>query len=522
MASFNLVDRPWIPCVTVEGKYEEQSLLQVLTEPHRVREIVDPVPTITVALHRLLLAILHRALDGPRDEDEWAALWEKGRWDPERLRAYLETWRHRFDLFDADRPFYQSREVDLKYAAPVTKLTHEMASPSNGVLLFDHTLPERVRLSARAAARYLVAHQAFAVGGLVSGTGPQKYARAAPLCKAAVCLIKGPDLARTLILNLHRYDPERGEPFRYSDPDCEESAAWERDRGPGWQDRHPVGYVDLLTWQSRRILLLPCEEEVDGEPLVERVVIMKGDQLPKDWDPTRGETMIPVCRPDPKKPWLPLALQEERALWRDSLALVQTVRNQVHEDRQSPRTIQWLATLAATGVLPRRTVLPVDVYGLTTDRASVLFWRREVFPLPLAVLDDRALVEEVRDALDVAEKAAEAVRTVVRQIVRTVLPEGSQRGPELVRALAPDRRYWSQLERPFLEYLRTMGEQPPVDDQAVRSLRARWAREVHTAAGDAFRAAVASLYNTPRGLAAVAQHETRFWSWLASVAGSAA
>jgi CRISPR system Cascade subunit CasA len=70
MPTFDLVTEPWVPCLLTNGHLVERSLLDVLTAPQNVREIVDPSPLVTVALHRVLLAILHTALDGPHDEDE--------------------------------------------------------------------------------------------------------------------------------------------------------------------------------------------------------------------------------------------------------------------------------------------------------------------------------------------------------------------------------------------------------------------------------------------------------------------
>src|SRR5207244_7847397 len=118
-----------------------------------IREIADPSPLVTVALHRLLLAILHRSLDGPQDIDQWAEWWEEQALPLDRVRAYLDSCRLRFDLFDADRPFYQTTEVDPSYPSPVGKLTFE-----RGIFTGDELFTHEVRpLDPGAAARALVA-----------------------------------------------------------------------------------------------------------------------------------------------------------------------------------------------------------------------------------------------------------------------------------------------------------------------------------------------------------------------------
>ena len=53
--SFNLIDQPFIPCVTREGQHAEFSLLETLTRAHEIRELCDESPLVTIALHRLLL-----------------------------------------------------------------------------------------------------------------------------------------------------------------------------------------------------------------------------------------------------------------------------------------------------------------------------------------------------------------------------------------------------------------------------------------------------------------------------------
>src|SRR5581483_3989392 len=107
MPSFDLIDEPWLPCVRPDGAAVELGLRQALAGAHELGELYDPSPLVTVALHRLLLAILHRAYRGPAVPAAWRAIWNAGRFDPAVIDAYLDRWRHRFDLFDPERPFYQ-------------------------------------------------------------------------------------------------------------------------------------------------------------------------------------------------------------------------------------------------------------------------------------------------------------------------------------------------------------------------------------------------------------------------------
>src|SRR5215831_2289117 len=121
MPSFNLVDTEWLPCLLLPSalKYnsalavgtiattQQLSLKQVLLYASQIRELIGESPPVTIALHRLLLAVLHRCLNGPQDINEWAHIWRSQTWDAERLIVYLTRWSERFDLFHEQYPFYQ-------------------------------------------------------------------------------------------------------------------------------------------------------------------------------------------------------------------------------------------------------------------------------------------------------------------------------------------------------------------------------------------------------------------------------
>lgn len=165
MPSFNLIDQPWIPCIPHTGNGPVLlGLRDTLVHAHEHRELLDNSPLVTVALHRLLLAIIHRTLHGPRTTAEWQALREQGRFDVQRISDYLESCRSRLDLFDSQRPFYQVPRMEDVNTISAATLAHEKASGNNSTL-FDHTTNSTGALIPHQAARYLVAFQAFALGG---------------------------------------------------------------------------------------------------------------------------------------------------------------------------------------------------------------------------------------------------------------------------------------------------------------------------------------------------------------------
>ena len=74
---FNLLEEAWIPCIMLDGRMEPLSLRDTLVQAHTIREIYTDSPLTVAALHRLLLAVLHRVFR-PMNRHVWAELWAKG------------------------------------------------------------------------------------------------------------------------------------------------------------------------------------------------------------------------------------------------------------------------------------------------------------------------------------------------------------------------------------------------------------------------------------------------------------
>src|SRR5437879_274955 len=136
MPSYNLIDQPFIPCLSVDGKVEHLSLRQVFERAPKLRSISCPSPLQTAAVYRLLLAILHCVLD-LRTPKAWHAVWSRRCLPTEHIDRYLGDQRDRFDLFNPKRPFYQSTGL-VPFFGPVQKLFPERAAGNNDTL-FDHT-----------------------------------------------------------------------------------------------------------------------------------------------------------------------------------------------------------------------------------------------------------------------------------------------------------------------------------------------------------------------------------------------
>ena len=490
----------------LDGARRSLGLGEVLTQAQDIGELGGDSPLEVVALHRLLLAVLHRNFD-IGDAQQWAALWESGAFDAWVVDAYFEKWRGRFDLFDEERPFYQVGGLDLTKGGSSARLFFHQ---DNNATLFTHVATsDPPCLTPDEAARQLVGFMAFDVGGRKSDP-PGISAYAAPLNKGAVVLAKGSNLFETLMLNLCRYAPQQGDPWDFN---CDDDIpAWERDEKTRPEDRRPVGYIDLLTWQSRRIRLQP-ETEQDGSTVVKNVVIMKGAQLPKDFILKGRETML-AFRSNPhakgqQDPWPAVTFREDRALWRDSHALMSST----NAESVQPKTLEWLADLAMEGIIPYSQIVPVDVFGLGSIQAKTHFWRHERLRLPLAYLSDKQLADSLREALERAETTAQNLNSAIWTMATRMLAADPDRKPkaEDVRSLADHlgagRAYWSRLEEPFKRLFVELPDDKDEEGEYGGVQIGKWESTLRHTLWEAFRESTRGMERSTRNLKALALAE---------------
>ena len=150
MSRFNLVDEEWIPVRFLDGSRGEMGIRDVLLRAKEIAAIDDPSPLVVAALHRFLLAVLYRALEGPTDIDQAKKLFKEGI-PGNKITAYLEKWRDRFLLFDEKYPFGQVPTFEPRKWRAWTALAVE-CNADTAKVLFDHTSEEEPGSSTRGRA----------------------------------------------------------------------------------------------------------------------------------------------------------------------------------------------------------------------------------------------------------------------------------------------------------------------------------------------------------------------------------
>ncbi len=484
--SFNLVDKAWIPCVCFDGQVQVFSLSETLRKAHELRGIQGDSPLETAAIYRLLLAILHSAVRGPQSLAAWKRLWDLGSWDQPFVNEYVQKWKERFDLFHPEKPFYQAKDERVKPKS-VISLVPEMVSGNNAVWFDHHTEDEGETLTAAKAARVLVSAQTFSLAGL-SGLD-QKFTDA-PWARGVIFIVEGSNLFETLALNLLRYPDDHV--IRTSSADA---PAWEQDDPYLPERRIPTGYLDYLTWQNRRIWFIPSGTQ--DHPTVNMVTIAPGLRLDSDI-----LDAMKLYRAGKTEGYFSIRFSEDRALWRDSAALFQ-LKNATGS--RPPLSFHLLADLVMEGFLERHQTYRFLALGMANNQAKVDFFRQEQMPLPLELLQEEVLVEQLSTALDIAENVKFELRKAVQWMALLIISPNADgknwqdvdrisrdQAEKMIQHWDTERFYWLKLDSPFFQFI----EDLPNNTGAMDT----WKLTIRRAAWQAFEQAASLAGSSARVL----------------------
>ncbi|AYY12432.1 type I-E CRISPR-associated protein Cse1/CasA [Actinobacteria bacterium YIM 96077] len=459
---FNLLDEPWIVVLTPHGDEKQVSVLEVFEKAPDLVTIGGEVPTQGFAITRLLLAFLHRAIDGPEDGDDWEELWRAGSLPMEEITTYAGRVRHRFDLFDATQPFFQV--PGLRSAKDeVSGLEKIVADVPNGAPYFTtRSAASLERIEAAEAARWLVNTQAFDPSGIKTGAVDDPKAKGGkgypigPGWSGQIggVLPEGRNLRETLLLNL--IGREASDYVRIGGRD--DVPPWERDvDGPTWdEDRPPAGAIDLYTWQTRRIRLVGDRRGVTG------VVLANGDKIqPHNRNPVEPHTTWRHSEPQSKKfkqvVYMPRVHDPSRSVWRGLGAMLPSLsgrRTSGQEPRPSlaPGVLQWISDLVRRDSLPEDYPVRNRIVGVEYGPQSATFAEivDDVLAMTAALINEESveLGRTAEGAVQDAENVAYAVWTLADNIAQAA---GAERGSGA--GDRPREALYAALETPYRRWL---------------------------------------------------------------------
>lgn len=460
MRKFNLVDEEWIPVRFLNGDRRELGISDTLLRSREIAAIEDSSPLVVAALHRFLLAVLYRALEGPTDPAQAKELFRQGL-PEEKIAAYLEKWRDRFWLFDDEYPFFQIPSFEPKTWRAWTALAAEH-NADNAKVLFDHVDVEAPgQISESASIRWILATQTFSVS---CGKSELSHTGTAPSATAAMVLPLGHDLQDTLLYSLVPQNKAVS---------ANDFALWERSPETAeclkkGVERAITGYADRYTWRTRSIRLGISDS---GSVSTLAFASGVGSTSPEQVDPMLGYKI------DEKNGKLPIQFKD-RGFWRDFDSLLPD------DAHLAPQVIEHAATLtrASRAPFPRSVV----ILGQANNKAKIEFWRMERFSLPAALASDRNIRAEIRQLLVDAEDAQKSLWSACRSYARDILSRGSREpaGKDIsafVEQMSASPWYWSTLESCFHSVLMDYSVNIGPDD-----IRYQWLTNVREVLGKAW------------------------------------
>lgn len=391
--TFNLLHRDWIVVRYNDGIVREVSLLQAFADAAKIDRICGELPTQDIAILRLMLAVLYRALPA-QEPVEIARQVLTNRTFGDAVATYLAPFEDRFDLLDPVQPFMQ---------VPGDTGWHDKEPPNDDlrnlvldVLKKDFTIglrptPESIGLAE--AARWIVnAHQTDTGGKKNKLVGVRGHGKSdgsvstAGITLTGCYVAEGATLLDTLVLNMVGTIDSRGLPY------------WEHPQPDGGPQHRPItGAADVYTWQARRILLKfndngrvngavvgagdPINSDQDSKITYPKIVLPRNADPMVGWKTDKG--VAKSAQPSPLGGWI-------------------TLFDASRDVEMSPELLNWLADLADEGVLSSTTV-PIRAVTVTlVSGGRITGIHSSVSSVPVALTHNETALLAARQAASVA------------------------------------------------------------------------------------------------------------------------
>lgn len=477
--SFNLVSEPWIPVQTFSGEFKRVSLKTLFSNATNYLNIETESPLVEIALYRFLLAILHRALEGPKSIEDCVE-WYLANWPLKKINQYLDRWFDRFDLFHPETPFFQIADLPENENEIVswTKLAAERSS-GNNPLLFDHSIDDNpVCISVSEAACYLLGCQTFSLGGGKSNFCLPNVSDS-PFVNGAFTIALDENLHKTLLLNLSLYTQSMYE---------EDKPIWEKEKYTLKSIRtNPKktlkGICEGFTWLSRSIKLLPI---IEGNKIVVREILLASGLKPDIYN----EFLDPMLAysVDEKRGYKIIKMDPDKLFWRNFIALCP---NNSNKRSISPNSLKMASQIYSR--LEKWIPIRIKIVGIARKQAKVNLWRSEHYSLDSKLLHNDFGYEIIDSCLSKAEDLGKKLKDDVGYLLaKNLLSIGDRKLKneviDLLRKSFPLLEiYWSRLENRFHQLLSSLtSDSDPNEvlknwnDKLIREARYAWNETVNS------------------------------------------
>jgi CRISPR system Cascade subunit CasA len=487
---YNLIDEAWIPVRWQDGRSGTVGLAELFRQAHALRDLEESSPANRIALYRILLAVLHRALSARFDS--WGRQ-ERRRWRREGLPtdavlAYLEHWRERFWLVHPEHPFMQvaalARHPETK---DKKKSVLHLALQGNDRFLFDHR--DAMVSPWPLALRDMLGLFSFTPGGLIQILITSD--KDGPLANSAAFIALGANLGETLLFNLGSAQPNQNDlPAWEKAPPTVKDLAAPATLASGPNDRY--------TRRARGVLL-----DVDDGGRVRELWFAPGLALQDD--PHAPDPMVAQRMSNDGKMILRFRFDGGRALWRDLPSLTADAK------KKAPAVLRYAAEITSDD--EELHVLAAGFTNNSNKHAKFERVRMELVRLPHALLAVEYAAAAFREDVADAEALHDKLRALAARVVALSQPD-----PEHKETREKARKRVAQSPLADVYFTRLEQRLPALmvayaadDWEAAHRL---WQNAMTEAARAFWHALGVLLSDTPRAWKAMAQTEAEFHTTL--------
>lgn len=473
---FNLLTEPWIRVRLRDNTVREVSLTEALVSAQDYADLAGEMPTQNAAVLRLLLAVLFTVFSRVDAKGEsrplmqsddalerWSALWQLGHFPAEPVRDYLEQWKDRFWLFHPTHPFWQVPTLSNGIAFDGKKLNGERAESGNKTPLFQNiSKTECAVLTYAQAARWLIYQNGYDERGGRPKAGNKPRHGVGWLGQIGFVAVKGKNLYETLLRNMVFSTGQN---------------AIQEEQAPCWEREHirteqsveivmPKNQAELLTLQSRRILLIRSEEM----PGVVGYEVLGGDY----WDSENafGEQMTlwrRTSKENEKVTYEPQQHEMGKQLWRELPAMLDP-------EGRKPGVLIWNQKLQSLRILSKKEQIVISMVGIRYDDqgASVKDVYTDQLEMQLATLNDLGRKWTVRINREVqrCEETAKNIGTLCMELkLAGGMDYNKVKGFKDKQKVTEDARaqFYFAVDQPFRQWLQAIDpEQDDPDEAALR------------------------------------------------------
>ena len=482
---FNLLTEPWIRVRLRDNTVREVSLTEALVSAQDYVDLAGEMPTQNAAVLRLLLAVLFTVFSrvdakgkpqplAQSDDalERWSELWQLGHFPAEPVRDYLEQWKDSFWLFHPTHPFWQVPTLSNGIAFDGKKLNGERAESGNKTPLFQNiSKAECAVLTYAQATRWLIYQNGYDERGGRPKAGNKPRHGVGWLGQIGFVAVKGKNLYETLLRNMaFSTEPDA---LREKQMPC-----WEREHARTEQSVEivmPKNQAELLTLQSRRILLIRSEEM----PGVVGYEVLGGDY----WDSGNafGEQMTlwrRTSKENEKLTYEPQQHEMGKQLWRELPAMLDP-------EGRKPGVLIWNQKLQSLRILSKKEQIVISVVGIRYDDqgASVKDVYTDQLEMQLATLNDLGRKWTVRINREV-QRCEETAKNIGTLCVELKLAGGLDynkvKGFKDKQKVTEDARaqFYFAVDQPFRQWLQAIDPEQDDPDKTVQ----RWQTQARSIA----------------------------------------